>query len=195
MKLKRNMFLISKFSSFKIIIFLTILAFIFHSYYFAINKSSWSNLLFSSFNKWETNLYLLSLVISSICYIVFTLYIYKKPEPETPVIGMPMETEGQFYYLIAYSILLLSSILFVPFVFNYACGNKNLDTSYIIKALTYLILIATMGIILLFNNTQFSLKTKKEKMLHLIVWVCLIYFFIQVSFLDIGFWTEKFIKK
>ena len=182
----------SKFSSFKIIKFLTILIFIVYLYYFAIYKKQALKFLFASFTNNQTNLFLISLLISLLCYLFFTTYIYQKTEPKTPVANMPMETEGQFYYLIAYSVLLLSSLLFAPFVFNYAIF-KDLDVSYIIQALSYLILFATIGIILLFNNTEFSLKTKKEKITHILVWIALFYFFIQISFLDIGFWLPKFL--
>ena len=187
------MFFNSKFSSFKIIKFLTLFIFIVYTYYFAIYKKTSLKLIFSTLNRNQTVLFLISLLISIFCYLFFTSYIYTKPEPKTPVANMPMETEGQFYYLIAYSVLLLSSLLFAPFVFNYAIF-KDLDVGYIIQALSYLILFATIGIILLFNNTEFSLKTKKEKITHILVWIALFYFFIQISFIDIGFWLPKFLS-
>lgn len=183
----------SKFSSFKIIKFLTILVLIIYLYYFAIYGKTSFKFLFSSLNRNQTLFFLLSLFVSLLCYIFFTTYIYKKPKENTQVVGMPMESEGQFYYLVAYSILLLSSLLFAPFVFNYAIF-KDLDVGYIIQALSYLILFATIGIILLFNNTKFSLQNRKEKIVHTLVWVSLFYFFIQISFLDIGFWIPKYIK-
>lgn len=188
------MFLSSKFSSFKIVLFLSTIFIIINLYYFAVYKANWFKYLFSSLTSFQTNLYLISLFFSIICFITFTIYIYKKPEPNTPVLNMPMETEGQFYYLILFSIILLSSILFTPFIFNYAFSS-NIDVSYIIKALSYLILFATIGLILLFNNTQFSLKTKKEKKNHIIIWITLFYFFIQISFIDIAFWIPKFLQK
>lgn len=185
----------SQFSSFKIIKFLTIIIILFYVYYLSIYNNQWQKLLFGSFNKRETILYLSSIFVSTICYFIFTFYIYNKTDKKTSVVNTPMESEGQFYYLVAYSVLLLCSLLFIPFVFHYATSSpKSIDVSYIIQSLLYLILISTVGIILLFNNTKYDLKNKKDKIIYAFTWVSLVYFFIQVSFIDIGFWTPKFLS-
>lgn len=136
--------------------------------------------------------YIVSIFLAIFSYIYLAWYLLFKINPyKTRVLGKRFYESGYKYYIIAFLIILIFSLLWLPVTLNYlSSGNKKIfyRTVFILS----MVALGSIFLALLVYQTKFK-NMEKYKYYYYTAIVCSLWFMFHVTYLDAYLWPQYFI--